>query len=78
MELLPVTVAGIPSMHICLDFIHELVNQSQLEKQVCLLMAYVRDWAISESKNSKTANETSHPGTSVHGGPFLVTHWVNI
>lgn len=33
-ELLPVTVAGIPSMHICLDFIHELVNQSQLEKQL--------------------------------------------
>ncbi|XP_074636420.1 integrator complex subunit 2-like isoform X2 [Acropora palmata] len=33
-ELLPVTVAGIPSMHICLDFICELVNQPQLEKQV--------------------------------------------
>ncbi|XP_073258081.1 integrator complex subunit 2-like [Porites lutea] len=33
-ELLPVTVAGIPSMHICLDFICELVNQPQLEKQL--------------------------------------------
>ncbi|KAJ7373791.1 Integrator complex subunit 2 [Desmophyllum pertusum] len=33
-ELLPVTVAGIPSMHICLDFIPELVNQPQLEKQL--------------------------------------------
>ena len=32
---MPVTVAGIPSMHICLDFICELVNQPQLEKQVC-------------------------------------------
>ena len=37
-ELLPVTVAGIPSMHICLDFICELVNQPQLEKQVCSLI----------------------------------------
>lgn len=33
-ELLPVTVAGIPSMHICLDFIPELINQPQLEKQL--------------------------------------------
>lgn len=33
-ELLAVTVAGIPSMHICLDFICELVNQPQLEKQL--------------------------------------------
>jgi len=33
-EILPVTVAGIPSMHICLDFIPELVNQPHLEKQV--------------------------------------------
>lgn len=32
---MPVTVAGIPSMHICLDFICELINQPQLEKQVC-------------------------------------------
>ncbi|XP_014676213.1 PREDICTED: integrator complex subunit 2-like [Priapulus caudatus] len=33
-ELLPVTVAGIPSMHICLDFIPELLSQPQLEKQI--------------------------------------------
>jgi len=33
-EILPVTVAGIPSMHICLDFIPELVNQPHMEKQV--------------------------------------------
>ncbi|XP_046680245.1 integrator complex subunit 2 [Homalodisca vitripennis] len=33
-ELLPVTVKGIPSMHICLDFIPELLSQPSLEKQV--------------------------------------------
>ncbi|XP_075220865.1 integrator complex subunit 2 isoform X2 [Lycorma delicatula] len=33
-ELLPVTVPGIPSMHICLDFIPELLSQPSLEKQV--------------------------------------------
>lgn len=33
-ELLPVTVQGIPSMHICLDFIPELLSQASLEKQV--------------------------------------------
>nr|XP_006823115.1 PREDICTED: integrator complex subunit 2-like [Saccoglossus kowalevskii] len=33
-ELLPVTVAGIPSMHICLDFIAELLSQPHMEKQV--------------------------------------------
>ncbi|XP_070571553.1 integrator complex subunit 2-like [Ptychodera flava] len=33
-ELLPVTVAGIPSMHICLDFIPELLSQPQMEKQI--------------------------------------------
>lgn len=33
-ELLPVTVAGIPSMHICLDFIPELLQQPHLDKQV--------------------------------------------
>lgn len=33
-ELLPITVQGIPSMHICLDFIPELLSQASLEKQV--------------------------------------------
>jgi len=33
-ELLPVTVAGVPSMHICLDFAPELLSQPSLEKQV--------------------------------------------
>lgn len=33
-ELLPITVQGIPSMHICLDFIPELLSQASLEKQI--------------------------------------------
>ncbi|KAL7289015.1 hypothetical protein TKK_0016972 [Trichogramma kaykai] len=33
-ELIPVTVAGIPSMHICLDWIPELMAQPELDKQV--------------------------------------------
>lgn len=33
-ELLPLMVAGVPSMHICLDFIPELLGQPQVEKQV--------------------------------------------
>ncbi|XP_029467424.1 integrator complex subunit 2 isoform X1 [Rhinatrema bivittatum] len=32
-ELLALTAAGIPSMHICLDFIPELLAQPELEKQ---------------------------------------------
>ena len=34
LEFLPVTVTGIPSMHICLDFIPELLHQQDIEKQV--------------------------------------------
>lgn len=37
-ELLPLTVAGIPSMHICLDFIPELIAQPELEKQVVTIL----------------------------------------
>lgn len=33
-ELLPVTVRGIPSMHICLDYIPEMLSQPQMDKQV--------------------------------------------
>nr|CAG4640631.1 EOG090X0154 [Eulimnadia texana] len=33
-SLLPVTVKGVPSMHICLDFIPELLAQPDLEKQI--------------------------------------------
>ncbi|XP_075445761.1 integrator complex subunit 2 isoform X4 [Ascaphus truei] len=36
-QLLPLTVAGIPSMHICLDFIPELIAQPELEKQIFAL-----------------------------------------
>ncbi|KAK0165379.1 hypothetical protein PV328_003895 [Microctonus aethiopoides] len=33
-ELLPITVSGIPSMHICLDWIPELLSQPEPEKQI--------------------------------------------
>lgn len=33
-ELLPVVVSSIPSLHICLDFLPELLSQADLEKQV--------------------------------------------
>ncbi|CAH0382391.1 unnamed protein product [Bemisia tabaci] len=33
-DLLPVSVPGIPSMHICLDFIPELLSQPSLDKQI--------------------------------------------
>ncbi|XP_035780824.1 LOW QUALITY PROTEIN: integrator complex subunit 2-like [Anopheles albimanus] len=33
-ELLAMTVRGIPSMHICLDFIPELLSMTQMEKQI--------------------------------------------
>eukprot|EP00731_Ephydatia_muelleri_P025979 Em0018g79a len=32
-ELLPMMVSGVPSMHICLDFVMELFSQPQIEKQ---------------------------------------------
>jgi integrator complex subunit 2 len=34
LELLSITVSGVPSMHICLDFAPELLSQPDLEKQV--------------------------------------------
>jgi integrator complex subunit 2 len=37
LELLGVTVAGVPSMHICLDFAPELLSQPSLEKQASIL-----------------------------------------
>lgn len=33
-ELLSLTVRGIPSMHICLDFLPELLNMPEMEKQI--------------------------------------------
>jgi integrator complex subunit 2 len=37
LKFLPVTVTGVPSMHICLDFIPELLRQPEIEKQVSFL-----------------------------------------
>lgn len=34
LELIPLTVARIPSMHICIEFIHELIAQPHVDKQV--------------------------------------------
>ena len=33
LDLLPITVKGVPSMHICLDFAPELLRQSDMDKQ---------------------------------------------
>lgn len=33
-ELLPMTVRGIPSMHICMDFVPELLNMVEMDKQI--------------------------------------------
>lgn len=50
-ELLALTVAGIPSMHICLDFIPELIAQPELEKQVlCPQLAAGSLWALTVVK----------------------------
>ncbi|CAG7720553.1 unnamed protein product [Allacma fusca] len=45
MELLPVTVRGIPSLHICLDFIPELLAQPELEKQ-CFAIVMMSHLAV--------------------------------
>ena len=37
-ELLPMMVSGVPSIHISLDFIPELLGQPQPDKQVCFLL----------------------------------------
>ena len=34
-QLLPMIVSGVPSIHICMDFIPELLAQPQIDKQVC-------------------------------------------
>ena len=34
LQLLPMMVSGVPSMHICLDFIPELLAQPEMQKQV--------------------------------------------
>ena len=40
-ELLPMTVSGIPSMHICLDFLPQLVTQPHTDKQVSHIATYI-------------------------------------
>ncbi|PVD31271.1 hypothetical protein C0Q70_06683 [Pomacea canaliculata] len=53
-ELLPLMVAGVPSMHICLDFIPELLGQPQVEKQVFgfqLLAALCAQYSLPKSMN---------------------------
>ncbi|KAK7483426.1 hypothetical protein BaRGS_00025366 [Batillaria attramentaria] len=53
-ELLPLMVSGVPSMHICLDFIPELLGQPQVEKQVFgiqLLAALCGQYGLPKSLN---------------------------
>lgn len=33
-ELLSITVRGVPSMHICIDFLHEILNMPELQRQI--------------------------------------------
>ncbi|CAL8102119.1 unnamed protein product [Orchesella dallaii] len=55
LELLPITVRGIPSMHICLDYIPELLGQPQIEKQVFAIQLISHlsvQYALPKSLNS--------------------------
>lgn len=38
LELIPLTVARIPSMHICIEFIHELIAQPHVDKQIFAIL----------------------------------------
>ena len=52
-ELLDVTVSGIPSMHICLDYIPEMLSQPQMDKQVRKISRNTEQVYINiEKKNS--------------------------
>ncbi|RUS82280.1 hypothetical protein EGW08_009958 [Elysia chlorotica] len=53
-ELIPHVVAGVPSMHICLDFIPELLGQPQRKKQIFgiqLLAALCTHYHLPKSMN---------------------------
>ncbi|XP_054712295.1 integrator complex subunit 2-like [Uloborus diversus] len=53
-ELLPVVVSSVPSLHICLDFLPELLSQADLDKQVFaieLASHLCSQYAISKSLN---------------------------
>lgn len=49
MSLIPITVAGIPSMHVCFDFIDELLAQPDMEKRIfaiCLLAQLAQQYPV--------------------------------
>lgn len=71
-DLLYVTVTGIPSMHICLDFIPELLSQPMLEKQIFavdlishLAVQYALPKALSVSRLAVNTLSTLLGGKSV-------------
>lgn len=41
-KLLSLVVSKVPSMHICLDFIPELLSQPDLNKQVCFILIFLK------------------------------------
>jgi integrator complex subunit 2 len=72
-ELLPVTTPGIPSMHICLDFIPELLSQPSLEKQVFavdlvshLAVQYAMPKSLSVARLAINTLSTLLGGRSLH------------
>lgn len=53
-ELLEVVIKGVPSMHICLDFLQELMQQPSLNKQIFaiqLLSHLCLQYALPKSLN---------------------------
>lgn len=71
-ELLPITAPGIPSMHICLDFIPELLSQPSLEKQV-FAMDLVSHLAVQYAlpKSLSVARLAINTLSTLLGGKFL-------
>jgi integrator complex subunit 2 len=71
-ELLPITVPGIPSMHICLDFIPELLSQPSLEKQV-FAMDLVSHLAVQYAlpKSLSVARLAINTLSTLLGGKFM-------
>jgi integrator complex subunit 2 len=71
-ELLPITATGIPSMHICLDFIPELLSQPSLEKQI-FAMDLVSHLAVQYAlpKSLSVARLAINTLSTLLGGEFL-------
>jgi hypothetical protein len=71
-ELLPITATGIPSMHICLDFIPELLSQPSLEKQI-FAMDLVSHLAVQYAlpKSLSVARLAINTLSTLLGGKFL-------